>query len=315
MNKSRKYIFIAIIILFVLLTPIIIFFISTKQKSEIEKKIVNYVISAVPVKETKKESLLEKIVTDNFGNNTNYSAVIKNFKTNEEYKFNEDKEFNSASLYKLWVFAVAMQAIEDGELDPEETVSGDKNKFDETLGLITPEPTSENAPEENVEIEPVYISMKVSDAIQKMITESDNYAALLLTQKLGYRNIDNFLKEYEFKDSSFGNPPKSTAADIARYYELLYNGEIIDKKKSDEMIEILKDQTLDDRIPKYLPEEVLVAHKKGELFGAKHDEGIVYTKSGDYMIIVLSQTENEAVAAEEIAKFSEGVFNYFTSEN
>lgn len=315
MNKLRKFIFTILIILIVLLIPILIFFISNKQKSDLEKKIVNYVISTVPVNEAKKESLLEEIVTNNFGKDTNYSIVIKNFKTNEEYSFNEDFEFNSASLYKLWVFAVAMQAIQDGEIESEELIAGDKNKFDETLGLITPEPTSENAPEENITPEPVYISMKTSDAIEKMITESDNYAALLLTQKLGYKNIDSFLKEYGLEDSNFESPPKTTAGDIALYYEMLYKGEIIDRKSSDEMIEILKDQTFNDRIPKYLPEEISIAHKTGELFGAKHDTGIVFNEKGDYMIVVLSQTENEAIAAEKIAKFSEDVYNYFESNN
>jgi beta-lactamase class A len=81
------------------------------------------------------------------------------------------------------------------------------------------------------------------------------------------------------------------------------------------MLDILKKQKLNDRIPRYLPDDVIVAHKTGELFGAKHDAGIVFLKKGDFMIIVLSDTQNVKVAVEKIARFSEDIFNYFEQIN
>jgi beta-lactamase class A len=301
----------------VFLIPVITYFISTRQENKLEKNILNYVISSVPINDNKKESKLNEIFSDNLGDDKKYAVVIKNFETDEEFRFNDTKEYNSASLYKIWVLAVALQQIKDGILDRDEVISGDKNVFDLTLGLITPTPTptGENPPAEAGEKEPLLISMKVSDAIEKMITESDNYAALLLTRKLGYKNIDAFVNNYRFTNSSFGSPPKTNASDIALFFELLYKNKIIDENVSSEMIELLKDQTLNDRIPKYLPKNIQVAHKTGELFGAKHDAGIVFSTSGDYIIVVLSQTENESVAAEKIARFSEDIFNYFENEN
>ena len=313
--KKRSKFLIFFILFFLIIIPIFFLIVSNKQNNKIEEKIVNYVISTIPVEDIKTENKLDVIVKTDFGKTTDYAVVIKNFKTGEEVLFNEDMQFNSASLYKLWVFAVAMQQIKNGDINPDEVISGDKNKYDEILGIITPEPTSEDSTEEGEQQEAVYISMSISNAIEKMITESDNYAALLLTQKVGYKNVDKFLIDYGLNDSSFGSPPKTTAGDIASYYEMLYKGEIIDKTISSEMIDILKRQTLNDRIPKYIPEDVVVAHKTGELFGAKHDAGIVYSKNGDYIIIVLSQTDNEAIAAEKIAKFSEDIYNYFSIEN
>ena len=77
------------------------------------------------------------------------------------------------------------------------------------------------------------------------------------------------------------------------------------------MIDILKEQTLNDRIPKNLPQQTEVAHKTGELFGFKHDAGIIFGKKGDYIIVVLSETKNPKLSAEKIAKFSKEVFDYF----
>ena len=77
------------------------------------------------------------------------------------------------------------------------------------------------------------------------------------------------------------------------------------------MIDVLKRQRLNDRIPRYLPKNIEVAHKTGELLGAKHDAGIVFASNGDYIIVVLSKTNNSADAVEKIAKFSEEIYKYF----
>jgi beta-lactamase class A len=79
------------------------------------------------------------------------------------------------------------------------------------------------------------------------------------------------------------------------------------------MIDLLKKQALNDRLPKYLDSDIEVAHKTGELFGAKHDAGIVYAKTGDYVIVVLSDTKDYDKAAENIARYSEEIYNYFNS--
>jgi beta-lactamase class A len=149
--------------------------------------------------------------------------------------------------------------------------------------------------------------MTVGQALNQMIEVSDNYAALLLVRKIGARNIDVFLRQQGFTESGFGSPPTTSAKDVASYMEKLYKGEFVG---SEAMIELLKKQKINDRIPKYLP-NVDVAHKTGELDGAKHDAGIVFSKYGDYIIVVMSQTDNESVAAGNEALFSKDVFNYF----
>jgi beta-lactamase class A len=318
MKIPKKYITVIVFTLILIIIPVLIYFTSISQKDNFIETNISSIVETYSDETLANESKLEEITEKNFKGETDYSVVIKNLDTGEVYKTGEDKQYNSASLYKLWVMAVALSKINAEEIAEEDILSGDKNKFDLILGLITPTPTSENPEEVKVdeeEIEPEIISMTVGEVINKMITRSDNYAALLLSEKLGARNITNFLTDYDFKDSNFNAPPKTTADDIATYFEKLYRGQIIDNQTSNRMIEILKDQTFTDRIPKYLPENIEVAHKTGELFGAKHDAGIVFGRNGDYIIVVLSQTKNEAIAAEKIAKFSEEIFNYFESLN
>ena len=55
------------------------------------------------------------------------------------------------------------------------------------------------------------------------------------------------------------------------------------------MIEILKGQTDNDKIPKGLPTGSVFAHKTGEIEGYLHDGGIVYNPQGDYIIIIMAR--------------------------
>ena len=56
------------------------------------------------------------------------------------------------------------------------------------------------------------------------------------------------------------------------------------------MINVLKDQKFNDIIPRFLPNDVEVAHKTGSITGLHHDAGIVYLPNGEsYVLILLSK--------------------------
>ncbi len=313
-----KFLAVLTLIFSILYIPIVVYYASLLQeRDQIRQKVLAYSVTSIPIptESPKKESLLPEIVDKNFGEfGDDYAVVIKNLKTGEEYKFNENKKYNSASLYKLWVMAIAFQKIKDGAFKEEMILSGNQNKFDETLSSSS-SAIVEVPGEPQISEEPKIVSMKLIDAINKMIVVSDNYSALLIAAKEGAFSVTNFLKNYSFKNSNFKSPPQTTASDIALYFEKLYNGEIVDEENSTKMLEILKKQSINDRIPANLPKNVVVAHKTGELFGAKHDAGIVFNKNGDYIIVVMSDTKDPKIAIEKTAKFSEEIFNYFESAN
>lgn len=317
-----KFLSFLTLVFLVLFIPIAIYYYSLLQeRNEIRKEVL--ALSAVysPPEALRKENIkieseLPEIVNRNFGDeDEDYSVVIKNLKTGEEYKFNENQKYNSASLYKLWIMAVAFQKIKDGSFKEEMVLSGDQHKFDETLSTSSPSATTDTPSEPVISEEPKIISMKLMDAINKMIIQSDNYSALLIAAKEGTFSVTNFLKNNGFKNSNFRSPPQTTASDIALFYEKLYKGEIVDQENSKKMMEILKKQAINDRIPANLPKNVVVAHKTGELFGAKHDAGIVFGSNGDYIIVVMSDTKSPKTAIEKTARFSEEIYNYFKSAN
>ena len=98
------------------------------------------------------------------------------------------------------------------------------------------------------------------------------------------------------------------------FFEKLYKGELIDPMYSQKMLTLLKAQQINHKIPKYLPDTVMIAHKTGELDEFSHDAGIVYTAEGDYVIVLLSDSDNPRAAEEVLARTSESIYSYFTSE-
>lgn len=307
-----------IIVIFLLIfIPLFIFILS--KLSNTNKKIAtsDAILPIIRIIENPFEKDLEKIVKDKLINkDEKYGIFIKDLKNGNTYSYNSNDLFESASLYKLWVMAAAFQKINDGVLNENETLSAPIIKLDEILTETTPTPiiSEESTPiPSSTPEEPKFITMTAKDAIEKMITISDNYAAILIASRSGSLSVTNFLKEYDFINSNFRQPPKTTAGDLGKYFEKLYGGEIVSADYSEEMIEILKKQTINDRIPKYLPKGIAVAHKTGELKEYKHDGGIVFTKKGDYVIIVLSKTKDPVETAEKIANFSKDIFDYFQS--
>lgn len=234
-----------------------------------------------------------------------YGITIKNLKIGESFSQNEHRVFESGSLYKLWVMATAYKQIENSSLTEDQTLEGDiaslNNKF--------------NIDPSVAELKKGTMTMTVNQALNQMITISHNYAALMLSEKVKLSNVANFLKENGFKESVVGvngEMPKSTAADITLFYEKLYKGELANQEFTDKMINLLKQQQLNNGLPKYLPDKQVVAHKTGDLGWFKHDAGIVFTAKGDYIITMMSESDSPPEAQERIALISKAVYEYFT---
>ena len=250
------------------------------------------------------------------GTKGSYGIVILNLKTGESYFQHETNIYEAASLYKLWVMATAFEQIKNGQLREADVLSQDldvlrkKFKIDAPLKEITDE---EKKDEENK------ISFSVRDALMQMITISDNNAALLLTEKVRLANIAKFLEKQGFFNSRLGignKQPSTTPIEIALFLKRLYEGRIVDSPSSKKMLDLLRWQKLNTKIPKYLPENLFIAHKTGELDEFNHDAGIVFAPNGDYIIVVMSKSDiaSRYLAEERIAILSGEVYKYFSEK-
>ena len=248
-----------------------------------------------------RENLQSVVKKELEGVDGRYGIYIKNLKTGETFEQNGKQSFAPGSLYKLWVMGVVFQQIKDGKLKEDDLLPADVAKLNRDFGI----------PQGEAELKSGVLNFSVKSATEQMITISHNYAAMALTQKVGQTALADFLKQYGFSNSAVGDDLKTTPLDIGKFFEKLYKGEIIDAEYSQRMVEILARQTINDRIPKYLPSGTKIAHKTGDLGYFENDGGIVYSLGGDFIIVALTETNHPDIADEKIARISEVAYKYF----
>ena len=259
--------------------------------------------ASVPVSDSPLLQEISDVVEDTPGT---YAVVVKQLSGGDtEVYLNEDMEFQTASLYKLWIMATVYKAIDSGSLSLTDELTGEVEELNEDFDIAS----------ESAEMSEGEVEGTVEELMYDMITISDNYKALLLAKTVGMSKVSALLKEYGLKHSKTGSPPRSTASDIAEFYEKLYRGEIVTSEASEAMLELLSKQRLNDRIPKPLPKNTKVAHKTGELGEYKHDAGIVYGESGDYILVIMSETPSQEEAVKVEQEISRVVWEYFEGKS
>lgn len=267
------------------------------------KAVIKKTITDINSKENSKQ--LEEIVLNQLKTSKgSYAVVIKNLDTGERYLLNEHKVFETASLYKLWVMGEVYRQIENGNLTKDQVLAANVEDLNRVFNIAS----------ESAERTEGGISWPVQVAVKNMITISDNYSALLLSSKIKISNVTQFLRDNGLTESKVGtanDSPLSTASDIALFFEKLYNEELGGKTSTTEMISYLKNQQINTKLSNLLPENSVIAHKTGELGAFSHDGGIVYLPKGNYIIVIMSETDSQTRANTNIAQISKKVYDYF----
>ncbi len=242
-----------------------------------------------------RDAALEQLIRGSLGSQVDsYGVVVKNMANGSGAAVNGDKVFNAASLFKISVMYQAYYERAAGVLS-----------FDTQL-VITPYYDSFGL---GPRLTSVCQSLSVREALQAMMAVSDNAAAVLLQDLVGSSQINASLAALGLRDTRLledGLP--ATAQDMALLLEAIARGQAVDAESSQEMVDLMSLEELNDRLPALLPAGTHVAHKTANWSDATHDVGIVYSPAATYVIAVLSDKEYNA---EPIAELSRLVYEYY----
>lgn len=220
------------------------------------------------------------------------------------FEMNPDESMEAASLYKLAIMVEAFRQRESGGLsfDDEWMMYPAYFKYVE----------SDDPYDESYEGQTV----PLGDLLYAMVTRSSNTAAWALLDRVTNSRANATMQELGLTGTEIRWMPAhdqaafapsaepgrdlltqradeawqvTTAGDMARLFTLLLNGQAVSPDADREMLEMLAEQTINDRLPAYLPAGTVVAHKTGNLDGLVHDAGVIYTPSGPVVIAVLSE--------------------------
>lgn len=225
-----------------------------------------------------------------------YGVAAINLSDGSGVFVNSETTFPTASMYKLLVMYRVFEAMGNGTLSPNDTLTITAEDFaGGSDGSYSPGDV-----------------VSVEYALDAMITESSNAAAYALTRAVGgWDVVTTAADELGMYSTGMDGDFFSTPADMAHFFQLLAERSLVGPSASEQMIDLLMGQMANDRLPALLPDDARVAHKTGELPGVRNDGGIIEGPGGRYVIVVMGYQADPDEAIEAEAEISRMVYEAF----
>jgi beta-lactamase class A len=251
-----------------------------------------------------------------------FAVAFKNLSTGKELLINEKENFHAASTMKTPVMIEVFKQVSEGKFSLTDSILI-KNEFrsivDSSLYSL------DSADDSETEIyRHIGEKRRLYDLMYQMIIASSNLSTNLIIDLVDAKKVTQTMRKMDAKKIMVlrgvednkayqkGLNNTTTAHDLMLIFQKIAEGKTVDKKSSDEMINILLNQQHNEIIPAELPKGVKVAHKTGSITGVHHDSGIVFLPDGrKYVLVLLSkdlQDENAAVKA--MAQVSRIIYDF-----
>lgn len=209
--------------------------------------------------------------------NGDVSIYYKNITTGESVIVEADKTYYMASLYKVILTLYILNEVKNGKISLKDTIGNSKITLD--------------------------------DALNKIITESNNEYAQMLAEKYGWLNIQTAMEKKLGIDFSFDKTLEINVTNVGRLFEEIATSLNISELDSKYLLKLLNDQKKTEKLPKYLPKTVYSHNKTGEFESYSHDAAIFYTPKANYILVVMSKTKDTADTNEQMALLSYDIYN------
>ncbi len=220
-------------------------------------------------------------------------VAARHVETGRSYEHNGAAEFESASVIKIAVLTEAMAGVRDGRVDLSERWDlTAENKADGSGMLLELDPG----------LNPTW-----NDLAILMIGPSDNTAANAWIRRLGVETINARMVSLGLSHIRlFGTIPMLsqkdeepppwkgfrlgtlTPHDTAEWMTLVAKGQLLDAESSKKVFEYLDKDPSRLRIARRFPPSDLWAGKTGSMSGVRNDSGILRTKKGRFVLVILT---------------------------
>lgn len=158
--------------------------------------------------------------------------------------------------------------------------------------------------------------LRLADLCAFAITTSDNAASDFLFRRIGPACVADWLKSIgcgegtklvvAYSDESIEREGRQNTLTVSDSIKILRA--VLRDPVYDPLISAMTNNVRNQRIPRFLDDDVWVAHKTGSLSGVVNDIGIVFAPTGAFILSVLSEGQASPYAAEgEIARLAEAL--------
>lgn len=239
-------------------------------------------------------------------------VAFRDLASGESFSLRGAERVHSASTIKLVIMAELLSRVRAGELSLEERIEVTPEMYTGGDGILK-------------ELEGGH-RFSLRELLTLMIIVSDNEATNILIDLLGMERINARAeamgltcahlgrKMMDSEAKKQGRDNFISALDMERILTMIYRGELLGAAESGLMLDILLRQQQSGRLQLYLPEEVVVAHKCGDLDFLENDGGIVLVPEHPYVLVVLtSAMPSNKEGREVIGHVSKLVYDHITA--
>jgi beta-lactamase class A len=256
-----------------------------------------------------KNELVQQIENEIWGAKAKISLLIEDLDTNEILVAHEaEKTVVSASIIKVPIMLTALELIQEGRYSPDTVIEipevvilQDTQVFKYGAGRVT-----------------------LEELLVWMIINSDNSATNCLIDLLTMDRINDFChrlllkstklerKMLDFNAMEAGWNNYTSAKDMEIIFKALYHKSILTPEICDYAIGILRRQRHKQLALRYIADDVIVAHKTGDLDFLKHDVGTFYLDKANYYFgAFVTDALNDVYAEKWIGRISKLVYEYY----
>lgn len=203
-----------------------------------------------------------------------------------------DKPFVSASIIKLAILGTLLDQAQSGALSLDDSVTVSPSDIVGGTGVIQTSGAGE--------------SYTYRQLAAYMIQDSDNIATNLIIDAVGMPAVNEYASEIgltqtvlnrRMMDFAAGDENYTSANDVARMLQLIYQGKLVSPDMSESALDLLKGQHDDAGLLEGLPAGSVFAHKTGTLDGVFNDGGIALAPNPYVMVVLSSDTERSQAQA------------------
>ena len=170
-------------------------------------------------------------------------------------------------------------------------------------------------------------SITLLEALSWMMMTSDNTATNVCIRYVGMDACNAYFTEQGWHATTLrrymmdtasraaGIDNTTSAADCAAVFTALYNGDLLNGEMNAIALDLLCKQRHADCLRRYIAEDIVIAHKTGELDDVVHDAGIFYLPHRHYFLAILLTDVKEVEEAKQyIGRLSKAIYAGYKEE-
>ncbi len=221
-----------------------------------------------------------------------YSLYIKNLEDHaEEYRYQENKKYYAASLYKVPVAVSILKEIDRGNISLDTKVEYKKEDTADGTGVIYHSPTG--------------TKYSVESILSFLLKQSDNTG-----QNILMRSFSKTTSEQAFslvnRLSDFHAKNITSAKEYSDFLMTIYEGDYLTEESKGYLFDLMSNTSFDDWIADKFNKDMIFAHKIGSWPGSFHDCGILFYPDKKYVLCMMSENstlEEFKLVSEDVAEF------------